>query len=205
MQHTQRKSATLKSAALLLLASAVSSAVSSAAYAEWTLDGDASSFYYVTSKASAISEVNSFSGLSGSIAEDGTATLAIDLTTVNTAIEVRDQRMREIAFQVTDFPEATVMVTVDTDALEGMKPGSIATGSYTATVELHGMSQELPAELQLVKLDASTVQVQLARPLIVSAAAFGLTAGVEQLREVAGLPAINPNVVVDFTLLYRNQ
>lgn len=201
MQHRQDNSAKLLTTALVLLGSAVSSAVQ----AEWTLDGEQSTFYYVTSKASLISEVNSFSGLSGSIDDDGNATLAIDLATVDTAVEVRDQRMRDIAFQVADFPEATVGVTVDMDALDAMEPGSIARGSYAASVELHGMTQEIPAELQLVKLDDETVQVQLARPLLVSSAAFGLTEAVEELREVAALPAINPNVVVDFTLLYTKQ
>ena len=130
--------------------------LSSAAHAEWTLDGDASSFYYVTSKAAAISEVNTFGGLSGAIADDGTATLVIDLATVNTAIEVRDQRMRDIAFKVGEFPTANVSVKVDAAALDGMAPGTLSTGSHTATVSLHGVSKDVMAELQIVKLDADT-------------------------------------------------
>jgi hypothetical protein len=184
-------------AALILL--------SPAAHAQWSLDGAASSFYYVTSKASAVSEVNTFGGLSGGITDAGTASLVLDLATVNTAIEIRDQRMRDIVFQVATFPSASVSASVDSAELDSMRPGMTVTGSYTATVDLHGMSQQLAADLQIVKLDASTLQVQLARPLLVGAGLFGLAEGVEQLREIAGLPAINPNVVVDFTLLYRKQ
>ncbi len=176
---------------------------SSAASADWQLDAASSSFFYVTDKAAAVSEVNSFSGLSGSISDAGTATLAIDLATVDTAIEIRNQRMRDIVFQVAQFPQANVKVTVDAEALGDMKPGMATTGSYPVEVSLHGATAQLNADLQVLKLTADTVQVQLARPLIVAASAFGLAEGVEELRKLANLPSITPNVVVDFTLVYR--
>lgn len=180
--------------------------LSGAAQADWTLDGSKSSFYYVTSKAATISEVNIFGGLSGAIANDGTATLKIDLATVNTAIEVRDQRMRDIAFRVGEFPSADVSVKVDAAMLDSMAPGTLnAPATYTASVGLHGVTKDVSAELQIVKLDADTVLVQLAKPLLVSAGDFGLAEGVEELRNVAGLPSINPQVVVDFSLVYDKQ
>ena len=172
-------------------------------HAEWVLDGETSSFYYVTSKASALSELNSFHGLSGGISDGGEATLSIALDSVDTAIDVRNQRMRDIVFQVADYPAATVTVQVDASALAGMAAGSTMQGSYEASVDLHGFSQILNADLQVLKLNANTVQIQPARPLIVGAASFGLAEGVEELREIAGLPSINPNVVIDFTLVYH--
>ena len=177
--------------------------VSSAASADWQLDAAASSFFYVTDKAAAVSEVNSFTGLSGSISDAGAATLAIDLATVDTAVEIRNQRMRDIVFQVAQFPQATVKVTVDAAALRDLKPGMATTGSYPIEVMLHGVSAQLNADLQVLKLSADTLQVQLARPLIVAASAFGLAEAVEELRKLANLASITPNVVVDFTLVYR--
>jgi polyisoprenoid-binding protein YceI len=179
--------------------------LSAGAHADWTLDGEASSFYYVTSKASMVSEVNTFSGLSGGIADDGTATLEIDLATVNTSIEVRDERMREIVFEVDDYPAASVSVMVDTAALDAMAAGTVETASHTATVNLHDTSAEFPTELQIIKLDADTLIVQLTKPLLVNASSFGLTDAVEELRSIASLPSINPQVVVDFTLVYNKQ
>lgn len=179
--------------------------LSTGAHAEWTLDGAASSFYYVTSKAADVSEVNSFGGLSGGITDDGTATLAIDLATVNTTIEVRDQRMRDIVFQVAEYPSADITVKIDAAALEAMAPGALNVGSYTATVHLHGLSAEYAADLQVIKLDADSILVNLTKPLLVGAVSFGLAEGVEELRNLAGLPSINPNIVVDFTLVYNMQ
>ncbi|MES2605584.1 MAG: YceI family protein [Pseudomonadota bacterium] len=176
---------------------------STAAQAEWKLDGGASSFFYVTNKAAAVTEVNTFTGLSGAIADSGAATLTIDLATVDTAIEIRNQRMRDIVFKVAQFPKAEVGVTVDAAALSALKAGMSITGSYPVTVSLHGVTAELMADMQVSKLDAGTLQVQLARPLVVAASSFGLVEGVEELRTVANLASITPNVVVDFTLVYR--
>jgi len=189
----------------LLATGIISALLSAGVQAEWALDLGESSLYYVTSKASAVSEVNSFGTLSGGIAADGAATLVIDLASVNTAVEIRDQRMRDIVFQVAEHPTASVSLNVDAAALEAMPVGSLAVGTYTAQLSLHGMSQDIPADLRIVKLEDGDVQVQLARPLIIAAASFGLAAGVEELRNLAGLPSINPNVVVDFSLVYRKQ
>ena len=174
-------------------------------FAEWSLDEEQSSFYYVTSKASAISEVNSFAGLSGGISNEGVASLAIALATVDTAIEIRNERMSEIVFKVAEYPRALVSVGVETAMLDGMEQGASITGNYDAEISLHGITQTMGVDLQVLKTDADTLQVSLARPLIVNAASFGLAEGVEQLREIAGLPSINPNVVVDFTLVYNRQ
>jgi len=190
-------------ARIILGASLLAAAVS--AQADWQLDPAASTLYYVTSKASAVSEVNGFAMLGGVVDAQGKATLTIDLASVQTNVEIRDQRMREIAFQTEQFPQATVTLQVDAAALDAMAAGSSATASHTALVDLHGVSQELTLDLQLIKLDADSVQVQNAKPLIVAAGSFGLAEAVEQLREIAGLPAINPNVVVDFTLVYHQQ
>jgi hypothetical protein len=54
----------------------------------------------------------------------------------------------------------------------------------------------------LSKTSDSRIEIQPAQPIIIGAGLFGLAAGVEALREVAGLPSINPNVVVDFSLSF---
>jgi len=56
--------------------------------------------------------------------------------------------------------------------------------------------------MQIVKNKEGGLIVTLARPLLINAALFGLASGVEELREIAKLPSINPNVIVDFTLQF---
>ena len=189
--------------ALSLLSLSVGSLAAAPVQADWTLDGSASSLYYVTSKAAAISEVNRFNGLSGSISDAGVASLDIDLASVATNIEIRDQRMRELVFEVDRFPAAKVSLDVDAAALSGLEPGEVLAQQVEAQVSLHGMEQSVPANLVVTALADGGLQIHTAEPLLVAAASFGLAAGVEQLREVAGLPSINPNVVINFTLVYR--
>lgn len=189
-----------------LRAGIVAVLLSGAVQADWALDGAASSLFYVTGKAGAILEVNTFGSLDGAIADDGTATLEIDLASVNTSIEIRDQRMRDIVFEVAEYPSATVALKgLDPALLDGLVPGELHSMVHTASVTVHGTSAEIEAPLSVVKLDADTLMVQPAKPLLVSAASFGLAEAVEELRTIANLPSINPQVVVDFTLVYHKR
>jgi hypothetical protein len=181
---------------------AVFAGMASAVHAEWTLDAASSSLHYVTSKNAAVSEVNRFTGLTGSISDAGKATLSIDLATVDTAIDIRNQRMRDLVFQVAQFPKADVSVQVDLAPLRALAVGESVTAAYPISVSLHGVVAEITADLQVVKMAGDALQVQLAKPLIIAAGQFGLDAGVEELRKIANLTTITPNVVVDFSLRY---
>ena len=181
---------------------ALTALTSQAVLAGWTLDSDASSLYYVTSKAASVSEVNSLGGLSGGINDDGNAEVTISLGTVDTAIEIRNERMRDIVFEVASYPLASVSLMTDVSMLKSLAAGESMSMAYEATVDLHGATQVVTLDVLVSGLKEGGLLVTLARPLIIHAAAFGLADSVEQLREIAGLPSINNNVVVDFTLQF---
>jgi len=187
---------TLSSLVLLLLT------FSQAGFAGWTLNPESSSLYYVTSKAAAISELNTFGELNGTIDDNGNASVAISLASVDTAIDIRNQRMQEIVFQVANYPLASISLTANGARLAASNPGQSFMESYDATIDIHGTKQTMTVELAVTKLRDGGLLVTLAKPLIVNAASFGLAESVEQLREIAGLPSINNNVVVDFTLQF---
>lgn len=180
------------------------SSLSMPAWADWQLNSAESSLHYVTSKASAVSEVNTFTNLDGRITEQGSASLQIDLASVDTAIEIRDQRVRDLLFEVGQFPSASITIEVNTAELATMATGSSQRAEYGYSINLHGVSQNLRADLRVTKISPTRIEIQPARPIILSADSFGMTDGVEALREIAALPSINHNVVVDFTLVYDN-
>lgn len=186
----------LSSLVLLLLT------FSQAGFAGWTLNSEGSSLYYVTSKAAAISELNTFGELNGKIDDNGNASVTISLASVDTAIDIRNQRMQEIVFQVANYPLASISLTANGARLAASNPGQSFMASYDATIDIHGTKQTMTVELAVTKLSDGGLLVTLAKPLIVNAASFGLAESVEQLREIAGLPSINNNVVVDFTLQF---
>lgn len=168
----------------------------------WTLDNARSHFSYVTVKAGTVAEANSFDTLSGSVAADGAATLEIDLSSVDTGVDIRNQRMREVLFDVAANPKASVTAKLDPASFDGLGVGQSKLVPISATLDLHGMSDKVDATLDVTRAGPDTVVVSTAKPIIIDAAAFGLGAGVEKLRELANLPAITPVVPVSFTLTY---
>lgn len=195
-------SLTSKKLVIGLIVGLIPGLYSHAAQAEWQLNSADSSLFYVTSKAAAISEINTFANLSGEITNTGAATLEIDLASVDTAIEIRDQRVRDILFETQQYPTANVSIDINSSALANMASGSSTVNSYSYILSLHGVSTELNATLRLTKISDNRIEIQPAQPIIIGASLFGLAEGVEALREVAGLPSINPNVIIDFSLVY---
>ena len=64
--------------------------------AQYQLDEGESSLYFVSIKKNKIGEVHSFSQLAGSINDKGFASIRVNLASVKTHIEIRDERMRPI-------------------------------------------------------------------------------------------------------------
>jgi len=170
--------------------------------AAWNLNGSDSSFHFVTSKNAAISEINTFMELSGEISNSGEASLLIPLASVESYIDIRNERMREMLFNVDTHPQARATLSVDTSQVQNLSPGSSISGDHQVTVTLHGVSQNITANLTVTKLTANRIKVEPAVPLIISADRFNLGAGVEALREIAGLTSINHSVVIDFSLIF---
>ncbi len=174
-------------------------------HADWVLDNDASRISYVTTKANVAAEVNHFRKLSGDIDADGSATLTIDLDSVDTAVEIRDTRMREILFETATFPTAQVSATIDMDEIATAASGSAAVIIAEAIVNLRGMDVSVTFEATVAKLDSDNLLVTSTKPVIVSASQFGLLEGIEKLRTIAGLPSISPAVPVTFVLKWSRK
>ena len=170
--------------------------------AELTLDGAASDLAYVTINAGEIAEVNAFETLSGGVSADGAATVTIDLASVSTGVDIRDERMRDIFFVVSDNPTATVTATLDPAAFEALKVGESTTTTLDGTLALKGAEAQFKSEVIVTRLAADRVTATSAKPVIVDAGALGLTEGLAQLQELAGLPSITPAVPVTFALTF---
>ena len=173
-----------------------------ASAADWTLDNEASQLNFVSIKAGNIAETHTFDELMGHISESGAAELSITLDSVNTAIDIRNERMRTMLFDTASAPKATIKTSIDATMLNGLEPGQSMLTTVEAMLDLSGTQSTITAELQVFKLNASTLLVSTHKPILLNATNLGLEAGVEKLREVAGLPAISLAVPVSFTLLF---
>ena len=169
----------------------------------WRLDNSQSTLSFVSTKAVDVAEVHRFTELSGAVDAAGAVRVAIELASVDTLIPIRDERMRELLFNVPVFPRATVTGAVNLEVFEAMPAGTSMEAAQDLTVELHGVSAGVAAEVLVSKVARDRVVVASLRPVIVSAGVFGLGAGVEALREVAGLPSIGSSVPVSFVLSFQ--
>ena len=183
-----------------LLAVLALGALTQSALAGWQLDNNASRLSFVTIKAGDVAEVHHFSELSGSVADTGEARVSVALASVDTLIPIRDERMREMLFKTEMFPTAEVSARLDPDWLANLHSGRVDT---ELMLEMAGKSVPFTTTLFVSRLANGAVQVSTSQPLIANAAVLGLTEGVEQLREVAGLPSISKAVPVSFVLTFQ--
>lgn len=171
----------------------------------WTLDAARSYLGFLSTKNQHNVEAHSFGSLSGTVSADGTASLVIELDTVETGIDIRNQRMRELLFNTNANPDATVALELGDHLGQAlaMSPGQVMTLAVPAMLELNGEPRELNVSLQVERLAEFTFVVSSAQPVLITADQFGLQSGVDALRQVAGLNAISLTVPVDFALFFK--
>ena len=177
--------------------------VSATASAQWTLSNEASTLSFVTVKADHVAEVHTFDELSGAIGKDGSVSIEIALASVNTLVPIRNERMQAMLFETDLFPRATITSQINRDGLTNMALGSSEEIGLDFTVELHNQSQTYNATVLVSRQEAGLVATTL-KPIVVNAESFDLVAGVEALREVAGLPSISRAVPVSFTVVFED-
>lgn len=172
-------------------------------HADWVLNSDASTLSFVSTKAVNIAEVHSFAILEGTVDDDGAVRISIDLASVDTGIEIRDDRMQEMLFETGSYSRATLTATVDAAMLENLSVGESHTAAIEGQLALHGQTVPLTFEVVVTRTGESGMLVASRKPVVVNAPLFGLEAGVERLREVAGLPSISTAVPVSFVLAFE--
>lgn len=168
----------------------------------WTLDDTASSISYVTIKNGDTAEANLLTSLEGSVSEEGIATVDISLASVETFIDIRNERMREILFQVADFPLASIAAEIDMEKLAAMGAGETAESEFGLTVETHGTTANYGATAYVTRISEDRVIVNSKAPVIVYASDLGYEEGIAKLREIAGLDSIQTVVPVSFNLAF---
>ena len=168
---------------------------------EWVLNNQASKLNFITTKNASKTEVQTFKRLQGKIA--GTkVSMSVDLSSVDTGIEIRDERLRKLFFNTVKFPEATVTIDLKKSDLNHIKQGQRKVLQLDAEVELQGIAQTIPVELQVIALEKNQLLVFSSQPIIVDLKNFNLLKGVNALREIAKLQSINTAVPVTFSLLF---
>lgn len=188
----------------LLLMAACSSHITSTSGEQRShvLNNEQSYLQFISVKNSAIAETHRFTSLSGFVTEGERAQVQVNLVSVETGIPIRNERMREHLFKIAQFATANISVPLSEHQTSLLKTGEQMTTDIGVTLDLHGKTQTVTSKVSITRLAQGGLVVQSIAPAIVNAASFDMTAGVDKLRELAGLAAISQAVPVSFALQF---
>ena len=173
------------------------------AQAEYQLDNAASSINFVSIKKAKIGEVHTFTRLSGGVDQTGLVQLTVDLSSVETHIAIRNERMQGMLFETALFPSATVSASLNVGTLQALKAGDNLLLPLELNFKLHGEAAMIATTLRVVALADGALLVSSIAPIMLNAADFALSDGIEKLMSVAKLPSIASAVPLTFSLVFK--
>ncbi len=190
---------------LLLTAVTIASAiVAGPALADsWTLAPEGSHLAYGSIKKDTVGEVNSFTRLSGHVSPDGKADIKIDLSSVETNIDIRNERM--IGYVFRKAGSATLTAQLDMDEVSGLGIGKTTIVDAEAVLSLAGTDAAFDAEMFVARLSETSVMVSTNDMVFLSTEDAGVNAGIDTLMELADLPGITRTVPITARLIFTKD
>jgi len=181
---------------IIILLAACLSPLSSA---DWELVKSPSTFTFTSTKNDTITETHRFKELNGRVLENGQVSIEINLFSIDTLIEIRDQRMHEMLFALA--PEAIYTAQIEIQDLVGLEGGASIAKTIEGELQLHGFQQPLSIKTKITHLGNGRFQVEGSGQIDVDT--FGYAEGIEKLRTIAGLKAISTTVDFQLNLTFR--
>lgn len=173
----------------------------SSANAHWMLVEGESSLSFVSTKNQHISEIQKFKTLKGEFSPEGELQVEIELGSIDSGIGIRDTRMREKLFLVDKFPSANLTAQLPDSVLTLAKGSSISV-TLPAELSIMGINKTISTTVQVTRKADDGIVATSTQPILISAADFGLTSGIEILQKLAGLSGIGLTVPVNFNLVF---
>ena len=152
-----------------------------------------------------ITEESSFATSSAQLSADGAFAMSIDLASVKTNIELRDERLRDWVFEVAKFPKAEISGKIDMNAIGSLKTGDSLQLKQPLTLDIHGNKLDIDAQLTLKRSADNSISVETTEPVILDAKKMGMSEGVAKLVEVMALASINEQIPVTFKGTFTRQ
>lgn len=169
----------------------------------WILDGESSYLSLISVKQTDIAEVHTFDSFSGVIDQYGQANLTVELSSIDTNVELRDQRLRDHLFDVVSFPTANARLNLDMATIDGIGVGSSAEVPVSTSFSLRGKTKTLEVVLVVMRLSEEHLMVKTTRPIVLDTKDYGLQPGVQKLLELTGLQSISSAVPVEFMFDFK--
>lgn len=183
---------------------ALSLIISSAALADWTLDNENSVVNFTSTKNISKSEINQFDLISGSISDSAKVNISIDLSSANTHVEIRDQRIKKHLFNSSKLTDATITTQLDKGLLRSLASSSKTT-KINAALTLNGITKTIVVDVQATQLPSGAIAVKSLKPIQIDAVDYLLNTGIDTLKDIAKLSSISYIVPVTFDLTFKQN
>ena len=167
----------------------------------WTLDGESSKVAFGSIKKDKVGEAHHFTGLDGTVAADGTATVNIDLTSVETWIDVRNGRMLEHVFK--GVTTATLTAGIDMEEVNALGVGDSSVIDVEGNLSLVGTDIEIETSMFVMRVAEDRVLVTTDEMVFLGTEDAGIDAGVSKLMELAKLPGITRTSPVTLRFIFN--
>ena len=175
-------------------------AVSMGVQADWQLNNQQSSLNFLSVKKVHVAETFHITRLAGQLSDSGALSVQLDLDSIETNIGIRNERMREHLFETSKFKTATLQSQLPADVMQTVKNGGFVNAEVDASLNFHGLEKPLKVKVSLLS-DGKQVLASSSQPVVLSAETYGLTAGIDKLKSLAGLDYIGYTVPVSFSLM----
>lgn len=179
--------------------------VSNFAQANWQLDNEKSQLSFVSIKKDSIAESHHFKKLEGMLSDKGKFSVNIDLTSAETLIPIRNERLTKLLFEANKFPHATLTANLTNELANIRKPGQYVLKGIEAELDFHGNKKPLTLDVLVDSNENGDLTVASFTPVIINSNDFEVTKGIKELQKLAGLPSIATAVPVTFALTLHKQ
>lgn len=169
--------------------------------AEWALDARSSVVSFGSIKNDSVGESHTFSGLRGRVASDGMVNVEIDLTSINTNIDIRNERMGEHVFA--GATTATLSAQVDMTALEALAVGDSMTMELDGDVALLGVDIPVYLDMFVLRVSEGRVLASSNTATYLTTDELGVDAGIDVLQGLANLDSITRVTPATFRFMFN--
>jgi len=155
----------------------------------WNSIQEQSRIAFGSIKSNSTGEVHHFNNVTGVVKEKGDMVITIDLASLNTNIDIRNERITKHVFQ---DGKATAVITgqLDMDEVNGLKPGETKIVEVEVNLAFAGVENDIEANMLVARLSENRVLVTTEDFIMVSTEDLEIDAGIDQLMNLAKLPGI---------------
>lgn len=171
----------------------------------WAINSSESSVTFTSVKNGDILEVHSISGIAGGADFTGEFSVTLDLRTVETNIDIRNERVNEFLFEIASYPVATISGRFEPGDFDGLPVGGTLVTRINGTLSLHGVEAPVAIDVEVVRTDWDKVMVSSFLPVKINAADFNLEGGLATLQDLVGLDSISPVSEISFRLVLEGD